>query len=83
MVRTLIGKIVISVGLVLNVIGALLLTFSAISTKKKIANESRTYIGKNPHLEKSLKLKSQIAKLAAPLLAFGFVLQLVGIGLDN
>lgn len=79
----MIGKIVLSVGLILDFIGAFLLALSEYKTKTEIATISGTYVGKNPHLEKSLKLKSQVVKLASPLLAVGFVLQLVGINIPN
>ena len=69
--RLLIGKIILSVGLVIDFIGAFLLALSEIEG------------GRKSNLEKQVKFKSLIGKIAAVLLAFGFIIQLVGINLES
>jgi len=78
-----IGKIVLSIGLVCGIIGALPLAMSEYRTKKQIQAISKTRVEQNPDLEKSLSEKSLLAKIASPFLAIGFVLQLVGINLPD
>jgi|WetSurMetagenome_2_1015567.scaffolds.fasta_scaffold954504_2 hypothetical protein len=71
------------VGLVLDFIGAFLLAISEYKSKAEIKKLAGTYVESNLQVEKSLTLKSRIAIFASVLLAIGFILQAVGIGMAN
>jgi hypothetical protein len=76
------GYLLQVLGVIISFVSALLLTITEIKRQKTIEAESGTYFDKNPHLEKALKQRSSLAIFSTILLAIGFGLQLVGLGIS-
>ena len=70
------------VGLLLDFIGAVILAVSEIVSRKTISEISETYSGSNPHLKKHLEERNTYAIIGASMLITGFMLQLIGAGLN-
>ena len=69
-------------GLLLDFTGAVILAVSEIASRKTISKISETYSDSNPYLKKYMEERNTYAIIGASLLIIGFMLQLIGAGLN-
>lgn len=73
------AKILVLVGLVMNLIASIMIGYGRIfRSKKTIEKESQTSGEENIHEEKHRLLETRVAQVGAALLAVGFAVQIWG-----
>jgi hypothetical protein len=73
------AKILVLVGLVMNLIASIMIGYGRIfRSKKTIEKESQTSGEENIHEEKHRLLETRVAQVGAALLAIGFAVQIWG-----
>ena len=78
---TVCGNVVITIGLVMDIFGVIMLSKELMVSENEADKLSTTRIGHSPRLKKLFLVQSRNAKIGLALLVFGFTFQIIGIWL--